>query len=173
MEQFLNALKGHASALDRTGGQARFGLVASVDGARYAARVRLQPEDVLSGWLPVLSLWVGAGWGMVALPAPGDQVLVVAQEGDAENGVILGACFSAAMPPPASAPGEIRLVHASGSSLQMSNDGKIRITGDLIVDGAVSDRHGPLDRLRGLYDRHTHPAHNTVTADRDEEAGHG
>ena len=83
MEQFLNALKAHAGALDRTSGQARFGLVASVDGARYAARVRLQPEDVLSGWLPVLSPWVGAGWGLVALPAPGGQVRVV-------NGVYRG-----------------------------------------------------------------------------------
>ena len=100
-------------------------------------------------------------------PAPGDQVLVVAQEGDAENGVILGACFSAPMPPPASAPGELLLVHASGASLRMGNDGTVRVTGDLIVDGEVSDRHGSLDRLRRLYDRHSHPAHNAVTSSQD------
>ena len=100
LDRFVNSLKGHAAALDRMQGQARFAVVSSVDARRYSARVRLQPEDVLSGWLPILSPWVGAGWGFVALPAPGDQVLVVAQEGDADSGVILGASFSAPMPPP-------------------------------------------------------------------------
>ncbi len=167
MERFLNAMKGHAGAMDRAAGQARFGLVANVDGARYAARVRLQPEDVLSGWLPVLSPWVGAGWGFVALPAPGDQVLVVAQEGDAENGVIIGASFSALMPPPPGAPGEVWLVHASGASLHLGNDGKVRVKGDLIVDGEVSDRYGSLDRLRRHYDQHSHPGHNAATSAQD------
>ena len=167
MERFLNAMKGHAGAMDRAAGQARFGLVASVDPARYAARVRLQPEDVLSGWLPVLSPWVGVGWGFVALPSPGDQVLVVAHEGDADNGVILGGSFSALMPPPASVPGEVWLVHASGSSLHLGNDGKVRVNGDLIVNGDVSDRYGSLDRLRRHYDQHSHPGNNAVTSAQD------
>ena len=167
MERFLNAMKGHAGAMDRTAGLARFGLVASVDPACYAVRVRLQPEDVLSGWLPVLSPWVGAGWGFVALPAPGDQVLVLAQEGDAENGVVLGASFSAPVPPPPGAPGELRLVHRSGAALHLGNDGKVRIEGDLIVNGDIADRYGTLERLRRQYDRHSHPAHNAPTAAQD------
>lgn len=164
MERFLNAVKGHAAALDRAAGQARFGLVASVDPARYAARVRLQPEDVLSGWLPVLSPWVGASWGFVALPSVGDQVLVVAHEGDADNGVILGGSYSATMPPPASAVGEVWLVHASGASLHLGNDGTVRVHGDLHVDGDVFDRSGSLDRLRQRYDRHVHPPSGATTS---------
>jgi len=58
MDRFLNVLKAHASALDRAQGQPRFALVASVDPARYAARVTLQPEGVLTGWLPILAPWV-------------------------------------------------------------------------------------------------------------------
>ena len=69
MDRFLNIVKAHAAALDRAQGQPRFGLVASVDPQRYAVRVSLQPEGVLSGWLPVLSQWVGAGWGIACLPA--------------------------------------------------------------------------------------------------------
>jgi phage baseplate assembly protein gpV len=81
MEHFLHAMQAQAAALDRGQGQARFGVVASTDAARHAVRVRLMPEGVLSGWLPVLTPWAGAGWGIFCAPVPGTQVLVVAQEG--------------------------------------------------------------------------------------------
>lgn len=156
MDRLLNALKAQAASLDRSLGQPRFGVVASVDPARYAARVSLQPEGVLTGWLPVLSAWAGAGWGAVCLPAPGDQVLVVPQEGDAEHGVIVGACYSDAVRAPVAPAGELWLVHRSGAALQLCNDGTVRIAGDLHVAGDVYDRQGSLARLRGHYDAHTH-----------------
>lgn len=156
MDRLLNALKAQAASLDRSLGQPRFGLVASVDPARYAARVSLQPEGVLTGWLPVLSAWTGAGWGVVCLPAPGDQVLVVPQEGDAEHGVIIGASFSDAARAPAAPAGELWLVHRSGAALHLCNDGKVRIAGDLHVAGDIYDRKGALARLRDHYDAHTH-----------------
>lgn len=163
MDRFLNALKAQAAALDRGQGQARFGVVASLDAARHAVRVRLMPEDVLSGWLPVLSPWVGAGWGMFCPPVPGDQVLVVAQEGEAEHGVVVGGCFSDPRPPPAGAPGELVLRHASGTTLRLANDGTVRVTGtmhvqgDLHVSGRLHDAHGALDTLRTHYNAHGHP----------------
>ncbi len=160
MQRFLNAMKAHAAALDRAQGQPRFGLVTSVDPNRYAARVTLQPEGVLTGWLPILSAWVGGGWGLVCPPQPGDQVLVLAQEGSADNGVIVGASFSDAARPPGGVPaGEFWLVHASGSFLKLANDGTVRINGDLHVAGDVYDNAGSLARLRGHYDQHTHPGH--------------
>jgi phage baseplate assembly protein gpV len=160
MQRLFNALKSHAAALDRGAGQPRFGLVTSVDPARYAARVSLQPEGVLTGWLPILSAWVGGGWGLVCPPQPGDQVLVLAQEGSADNGVIVGASFSDAARPPGGVPaGEFWLVHASGSFLKLANDGTVRINGDLHVAGDVYDNAGSLARLRGHYDQHTHPGH--------------
>ena len=156
MDRFLNALKAQAAALDRSVGQPRFGLVTSVDPARYAAKVALQPEGVLTGWLPVLSAWTGAGWGMVCLPAPGTQVLVVPQEGDAEHGVIVGAAYSDSARPPAGAIGELWLVHHSGTALWLSNDGTVRIKGDLHVAGDVYDSVGALSRLRNYYNVHSH-----------------
>ncbi len=55
MERLLNVIKQHAGGLDQGGGQPRFGIVTSVNPAAATARVTLQPEGVLSGWLPVLS----------------------------------------------------------------------------------------------------------------------
>lgn len=156
MDRFINVIKAHASALDRGGGQPRFGVVTSVDSLTATARVTLQPEGVLSGWLPILSPWVGAGWGMVCAPMPGDQVMVLAQEGCAEHGVIVGAAFSNAQLPPAAPLGELWLVHSSGSFIKLQNDGTIQIQGDVHVNGDIYDRQGALSGLRNTYNIHTH-----------------
>jgi phage baseplate assembly protein V len=145
MERFLGALKGHAAALDAASAQPRFGVVSSVDPSTYTARVLLQPEGVLSGWLPVLTPWGGNGWGLVCPPTPGQQVLVVAQEGESEHGVILGVAFSQTNQPPAAAAGELWLVHATGTYLKLLNDGSIvvqasqfTLNGALQVNGDIS-----------------------------------
>ncbi|MBV8401141.1 MAG: phage baseplate assembly protein V [Acetobacteraceae bacterium] len=156
MERLFNALKAKSGALDQSQGQPRFGIVASVDPAAATARVLLQPEGVLTGWLPVLSPWVGAGWGIMCPPIPGSQVLVLAQEGDAEHGVIVGCAFSDAQRPPAAPAGELWLVHQSGSFLKLQNDGTVQVNGDLHVNGDVYDKQGSLDRLRQHYNVHTH-----------------
>ncbi|MBV9784774.1 MAG: phage baseplate assembly protein V [Acidisphaera sp.] len=172
MDRFLNALKAQAGALDQGQGQPRFGLVTSVDPTSYTARVALQPEGVITGWLPILSAWVGGGWGMACPPTPGQQVLVLAQEGDAEHGVIAGGAYSnTALPPPAPS-GELWLVHQSGTFLKLHNDGTVEgkaahwnltgdltLTGNIVASGNISDlsaSHGSLDTLRQIYDSHTH-----------------
>ena len=115
MERFLNAIKAQSAALDRGTAQPRFATITSVDPTRPAARVTLQPEGVLSGWLPILSPWVGNGWGMSCPPSPGDQVLVLAQEGDAEHGIIVGRAWSDSARTPQAPSGELWLVHQSGA----------------------------------------------------------
>ncbi|MCW8307737.1 phage baseplate assembly protein V [Acidiphilium sp. PA] len=166
MDGFWNAVKARAAALDGMSGQARFGIVASFDASAYAARVMLQPENALSGWLPVLSSWIGAGWGMAAPLSPGDQVMVLGQEGDAEQAVVIGRVWSDTEPPPGAPVGEFWLVHQTGSFIKLKNDGTIAlqastvsIQGDLMVSGEISDlagAHGSLDRLRQAYDGHVH-----------------
>lgn len=172
MDRFLNALKAQSGALDQGQGQARFGLVTSVDPTSYTARVALQPEGVITGWLPILSTWVGGGWGFVSPPMPGQQVLVLAQEGDAEHGVIAGAAYSNAALPPQAPVGELWLVHQSGTFLKLHNDGTVEgnaarwnftgdlyLTGNIVTTGNISDlsaSHGSLNTLRQIYDAHTH-----------------
>jgi uncharacterized protein involved in type VI secretion and phage assembly len=158
-----NLIKSHASSLDQAAGQVKFGTVTSVNAANATARVIIQPEGVLSGWLPVLSQWVGNGWGLACPPSPGDQVLFVPQEGDVEQGVIIGRVFSVKQMPPAAPGGEFWMVHQSGSFLKLCNDGTIRISGDLHVAGDVYDRQGSISRLRTHYDSHTHTVGNNAT----------
>ena len=177
MDRFLNALKGQAGALDQGLAQPRFDTVTSVDPNTATARVLLQPESVLSGWLPVLAPWIGAGWGMSCPPSPGDQVLVLAQEGDAEHGIIVGRAFSDTTFPPAAPAGEFWLVHATGSFIKLLNDGTVKmqgnvaITGDLMVTGSISDGHGKLADLRSHYNLHHHidsRGGQTSTSDRQD-----
>jgi phage baseplate assembly protein gpV len=167
MDRLLNALKAQGSNQDQAAGTPRFGLVTSVDPATATARVTLQPEGVLTGWLPLLSPWVGAGWGLVCLPSPGDQMLVIPQEGDAEHGLIMAGTWSAQAPPPIAPVGEFWLVHRSGSSLKLQNDGTFRINGDLHVTGDVYDTHGPLSGLRAHYNAHVHPPSGSRTSQPD------
>ncbi|MBW4091064.1 MAG: phage baseplate assembly protein V [Proteobacteria bacterium] len=168
MDRLLNVMKAHASALDNGHARPRFALVTSVDPATATARVSLQPEGVLSGWLPILTPSAGAGWGIWCPPSPGDQVMILAQEGDAEQGVIVGRAFSLVDTPPAAAAGELWLVHASGSSVRLLNSGVIEmigpvtiqgtvtVSGDVLVAGNVSDQHATLADLRSHYDTHMH-----------------
>lgn len=163
--RFLNALKSHSASLDLAAGQAKFGIVASVNYQSAMGRVTIQPDGVLSGWLPILSQWTGSGWGLVCLPSPGDQVLVLPQEGDVEQGVIVGGAFSTKQMPPQAAEGEFWIVHKSGSFLKLSNDGSVHINGDLHVQGDVFDSHGALSQLRMTYNSHTHvvPPHTQTS----------
>lgn len=165
MDRFHNALKLYAGRMDARLAQPRFGIVTSIDAERFTARVIIQPEGVRSGWLPVLSQWIGAGWGMMCLPEPGDQVLVLPQEGAAEHGVIVGRAYSDERRPLAAPAGEFWLVHKSGSFFKLTNDGSIRIKGDVHVDGEIHDRLGALGHLRARYNQHTHvDPHGGVTS---------
>lgn len=152
MMELWNTMKGAASAVSQQIGQNRWGLVTSVrrSDTGYMAKVRMQPEDVQSGWLPVLSTMVGGGWGLVSPPEPGMQAFIASDSGDGHHGVIVGMAYSlSAMPPvpPAAfsangtpdktpvGPGEMALVSKSGAVIRLCSDGTIHIKGDVRIDG--------------------------------------
>lgn len=106
----------------------RVGIVSSYDHANYCAKVRIQPEDTETGWLPVVSPWVGNGWGMFAPVAPGDVVEVQFQEDSFEAGFVCQRFFNDEIRPLDVPSGELWMVHKSGAFLKFNNDGSVTIT---------------------------------------------
>lgn len=148
-ELVLNAIKRHVAAAIGQVGQPKIGVVTSVDPSTYTARVTIQPEGVLSGWLPIGTAMVGGGYGVVSTPSPGEQVLLLPTEGNTEHAVIIARIFSQAATPPKTftdqynqgdtsfvQPGEVALVHQSGAFLRLIN-GTIVINGNVTVNGTV------------------------------------
>ena len=156
MDNFFDLLAVKSGVTRESFAQPRIGTVTSSNSQTATARVLLQPEGVLTGWLPVLTQWAGPGWGMACPPSPGDQVLIIPQEGDAQHGLIVGRLYSNSVRPPQVEPGEIAFSHQSGCSIRLLNSGAVFIEGDLHVSGDVHDAHGPLSKLRNDYNIHIH-----------------
>lgn len=156
MDEFFDLLTVKSDGTRESFAQPRIGTVTSSNSQTATARVLLQPEGVLTGWLPVLTQWAGPGWGMVCPPSPGDQVLIIPQEGSSQHGLIIGRLYSNSVHPPQAESGEIALSHQSGCSLRLLNSGVVSIKGDLHVSGDVYDAHGPLSKLRNDYNIHIH-----------------
>lgn len=160
---------------ERAAGQralVRMGVVSSYDPARYAAKVKIQPEGFETGFLPVSTPWVGNGWGMFAPPSPGDVVDVHFQEGGRNAAFVALRFFGDAANPVAVPSGEFWLVHQSGSFVKLKNDGTIElkaptvtvtgnlhVTGDILAGGDIADLNGAkgtVQNIRTVYDSHTH-----------------
>ena len=117
-----------AAAQDGTGPANRWGTVQSVDTTNMTAKVLIQPENVLSGWLPINAPVAGPGWGVICPPVEGQQVKIIPDAGDHESYSIAGSTWSKAnMPPKGSKSGELWLVHSTGASLKFTNDGHVAI----------------------------------------------
>jgi phage baseplate assembly protein gpV len=184
MDRLINALKLHADGAAQNSAHMRMGIITSYDPVNNAAIVTIQPEGVLSGWLPVGTIGVGAS-SMVVGPQIGDQVVLHPQEGDAEQWNIGHRVFDAQSMPPTAVgtgkqvqSGEIAAFHSSGSYFHLSNDGNVWLqahgllnvtapttvmTGDLHVTGTVISGYGGSDQV-GLQ-THTHHQPNDSHGD--------
>lgn len=124
-DKLLNAFKMHAGAMDSGLGRTRIGVVTSVNPDNHTAKVMLQPDGVLTSWLPVRV----AQAGVAVLPPVGKQVTVEAQEGDGEHGIVTGIIYSDLDLPPKTQgaygqAGEF-LVVIGGASLYLNNGGSV------------------------------------------------
>jgi len=139
------------------------GIVTSYDPGTASARVRLQPIDPdqpdnsLTGWLPVCTPWVGNGWGLDAPVSIGDQVIVQFIDGEVENGFITCRLFSDQQRPTGAQSGEFFLTHASGSKLQFHNDGTVTLisAGTLTSQAPQWNHTGPVQIDGTLLVTHT------------------
>lgn len=159
MKHLLNTMRRHAELVAHSKASMRLALVSAYDPNYYAAKVRLQPEDVETGWLPISALGVGNGWGIFSPPSLGDMVQVHFQEGDINAGIVGAKVFNdqdRPLPVPA---GEAWLVHQSGSFLKLLNSGHVQINCAAEVDiGNVGSALHALvtDAFQSLFNGHTH-----------------
>jgi uncharacterized protein involved in type VI secretion and phage assembly len=151
----------------------RAGIVKNYDPDRHSVRVLIQPEGILTGYIPVKEPWVGNGWGMYAPPSIGDVVDVHFLQGSKDSSGIEGRYYSARTKPLSVPSGEFWLVHKNGQYFKFKNDGTIQTngtwnhTGDLHVTGNITatqditDHTGTTNEsmraMRTIYDAHVHP----------------
>ncbi|MEA5115963.1 MAG: phage baseplate assembly protein V [Geobacteraceae bacterium] len=133
MEQFLNHMRHQAERYHSTIAKTRFGTVDSVNPANYSCKVKIQPEGLLTGWLPIASPWVGNNWGLFCLPMSGDMVDVHFDGGDLEAGYVSQRFYNDEDRPLSVTPGEFWLVHQSGSCLKFHNDGTVELTANAVL----------------------------------------
>ncbi|MDR3473326.1 MAG: phage baseplate assembly protein V [Devosia sp.] len=127
INKLLNIMRRETAAILARSSKVSMGTISSYRPDIHAAKVKLQPEGVLTGWLPLASVAAGAGGGLAAGPNVGDQVLVHFPDGDRNAGVILGRLFSDQDAAPNVPAGEIWVQHASGSVLKFLTSGEIDI----------------------------------------------
>ena len=107
----------------------RHGIVSGYDPGSYCAKVALMPEGDETGWLPIVSPWIGNGWGLFAPPSIGVAVEVQFQEDDIEAGYVCQRFFNDSDRPLTVPSGEFWLVHQSGAFFKLTNDGKVLVNG--------------------------------------------
>ena len=132
-----------AASASSVSGRPRHGVVTAVDPTTHSVKVTIQPEGIVSGWIPDPGL---ACSGLrISCPAEtGTQVLLVPVEGDAEHPVIVARLFDTTVQAPKSPftnkpvqPGEIGIFLADGTALHVTN-GSVSIKGALHVEGGIN-----------------------------------
>ena len=142
MHKLLNQMRLQANLALNNLAKPRLGTITSYDPVNYCVKVALQPlendsgQPSETGWLPLMTPWVGNGWGMFCAPKIGDMIEVQFQEGCWEVGLACLRAFNDVERPLNVPAGEFWLVHASGAFIKLTNDGDIAInsgTGDINI----------------------------------------
>lgn len=188
IDKFLNIMRQQASLVNNSIASTAIGKIVAYDQVQHYASVELYPADtddalsspMVTGMMPIFSPWVGSGWGMFSPPSIGDIVEVHFQEGSLQNGYIGMKTWNLNHPPLSVPSGEWWLVHQSGSSIKLTNDGKVSIQSGLEIDitapivnvsggsvnlGDLGDTLTGLmnDVAIGVYNTHTHDVPDGVS----------
>lgn len=144
---------------DRIRGVIRRGIVRLVEPAVAGEPQRIQVDfefgDVVNG-MPLL-----LPYGFNAVPLAGAEALTHWPGGARGRGWVM--LVDDRRGRPAWAPGEVGLYHPEAGThvrLRASGDielvGTVKLSGDLEVDGEVSDSRGTMAEMRQIFDLHTH-----------------
>lgn len=128
MGELANHVRREASTQALEQARTRLGTISGYDATNFLAKVVLQPDGVESGWLPIGTIGVGSNAGVLVAPEIGQVVQVEFQDGGIDAGLItLRYHNDDARPPGAAAPGEVWVVHKSGTSVKLTADGKLTL----------------------------------------------
>lgn len=130
MREFEQAMSIAAQRAGDAKQDTRCGLIDSYDPAAYSVKVRLQPSNVLTGWIPIASCYVGNEWGLQVGPTVGDAVILQAQEGGGDAAMVVGSMFNDVERPMNVPSGEFWIKHKSGSFLKFKNNGDVELNTD-------------------------------------------
>lgn len=133
----LNTMRQQSDMEGGARAMVRLGTVSGYDPGSYCAKVKIMPEGNETGWLPIVSPWIGNNWGLFAPPSIGDAVEVQFQEDDFEAGFVCQRFYNDTDRPLSVESGEFWLVHKSGAFFKLTNDGKVLINGHTEIDATA------------------------------------
>jgi len=105
----------------------QWGLVKSYDPDKYAVKVELQPEEILTEWMPLPVEHVGNGYGLLMAPELEDLVLVGFTDGDRNAPFIMKRAHNDEQKPPKVEAGEMVLMHKSKGYIKMDKDNVLTV----------------------------------------------
>jgi type VI secretion system secreted protein VgrG len=75
-------------------------------------------EEDASCWIRVSQAWAGKGWGLIAMPRVGQEVLITYVDGDLDRPLVTGIVYNGDNPPPYKLPERIRYTGIVSRSLR-------------------------------------------------------
>jgi type VI secretion system secreted protein VgrG len=120
-----------------------------------------------SCWIRVSHPWAGQGWGAVAIPRIGQEVVVDFLEGDPDRPMIVGRVYNAERMPPFTLPGKAMISGVKSNSTK-GGGGNNEISLDDTKGNELINIHAQYDQQKKIE----HDERVNVGNDRTEQVGH-
>jgi len=148
MDGLLNIIKREAERIVKTFHRPdETGVFDSYDKETHSIKLKLQPYDHLTGWIPIGTGLVGDSFGLALGPAKDDQFVIGFRNGDRAVPYVKGRVFSDKQKPPQVESGEISLSNKDKTKVFFDKDNNLTIehsTGSKTVfdkDGQITHTH--------------------------------
>jgi len=152
----------------------KFGIVTNINPALAQARVQFADDDILSFWLPILQQKTQKD-KFYAIPDIGEHVACL-MDTNSEEGVILGAIYSALDDTPANSKNQLMIKFEDESFIKFDKEtgiltlkfkgidvisdinqtGKFQNSDGITSASDVSDKTSSMQAMRDTYNPHTH-----------------